>query len=183
MSRTRSIANRNQVYHNTPETQRSSMRLRILDYLRRAGPSTREEVAIALGKEVHQISGRFTALLEANIIAETDEVRPTRTGRDAVVVRLVESDVELGRRLVDRGQYRPPGMVASLQVCSYLQDQRERVRQVGQCETQCDHTQLIRHYATDRLVCPRTLMPCPTRSLSQLVSLYERINAPACQPQ
>lgn len=86
--RKRSIANRNAVYHDTPESHRSSMRALILDYLREHGPSTREEVAIALGKLVHQISGRFTALLEAGQIEETDIKRPTRTGHQAVVVRI-----------------------------------------------------------------------------------------------
>ncbi len=84
----RSIENRNQVYHNTPETVRSGMRAVILDYLRTHGPSTREQVAIALGKEVHAISGRFTALLQAGLIEETDQKRPTRTGHQAVVVRV-----------------------------------------------------------------------------------------------
>ncbi len=86
--RARSIANRNAIYHDTPEAERSGERARILDRLRTHGPQTREEVAIALGKEVHQISGRFTALLNAELIEETNEKRPTRTGRMAVVVRI-----------------------------------------------------------------------------------------------
>jgi predicted transcriptional regulator len=86
--RKRSIANRNTVYHDTPESHRSSVRQRILDHLRERGPSTREEVAIALGKLVHQISGRFTALLNAGLIEETAEKRPTQTGHQAVVVRI-----------------------------------------------------------------------------------------------
>ena len=84
----RSIANRNAVYHGTPEAVRSSMRAAILDRLRTHGPATREEVAIALGKEVHAISGRFTALLQAGLIEETDQKRPTRSGHQAVVVRV-----------------------------------------------------------------------------------------------
>lgn len=86
--RKRSIANRNAVYHETPESERSGERAKILDRLRTHGPQTREEVAIALGKLVHQISGRFTALLNAQLIEETDQKRPTRTGRMAVVVRI-----------------------------------------------------------------------------------------------
>ncbi len=84
----RSIENRNQVYHNTPERVRSSMRACIIEHLRMHGPATREEVAIALGKEVHAISGRFTALLSAEVIEETSDKRPTRSGHMAVVVRL-----------------------------------------------------------------------------------------------
>ncbi len=86
--RKRSVANRNRVYHETPEAERSGERAKILERLRTHGPQTREEVAIALGKLVHQISGRFTALLNAELIEETDQKRPTRTGRMAVVVRI-----------------------------------------------------------------------------------------------
>lgn len=86
--RKRSVANRNAVYHGTPETHRSSMRARILDDMRQHGPSTRDEVAIRLGKLVHQISGRFTALLNAELIEETDQKRPTQTGHQAVVLRI-----------------------------------------------------------------------------------------------
>ncbi len=67
---TRSVENRNAVYHDTPETVRSGMRAKIVDYMRTHGPSTREEVAIALGKQVHAISGRFTALLGAGVLEE-----------------------------------------------------------------------------------------------------------------
>jgi predicted transcriptional regulator len=84
----RSVENRDQVYHSLPEPVLSGMRAKIMDYLRANGPATREEVATALGKEVHQISGRFTALLKADLIEETDQKRPTRTGHQAVVVRV-----------------------------------------------------------------------------------------------
>lgn len=82
-----SVANRNQVYHRLDQAQLSGMRQRILEHLRQHGPATREEVAIAFGKPVHQISGRFTALLAAQLIEETGDKRPTRSGHLAVVVR------------------------------------------------------------------------------------------------
>lgn len=86
--RARSVANRNAVYHGTPESHLSGMRAKIMEHMRAHGPATREEVAIALGKLVHQISGRFTALLEAGLLEETDQKRPTRTGHQAVVLRI-----------------------------------------------------------------------------------------------
>lgn len=86
-ARQQSVANRNSVYHNLDSSALSGMRQRILEHLRQHGPATREEVAIAFGKQVHQISGRFTALLSAGLIEETGQRRPTRSGHQAVVVR------------------------------------------------------------------------------------------------
>jgi predicted HTH transcriptional regulator len=93
-ARRRSVANRNAVYHDTPETHRFGMRERIMAYMQEHGPSTREEVADALGKPVHQISGRFTALLNAGLLEETDQKRPTHTGHQAVVLRIPEPTPE-----------------------------------------------------------------------------------------
>ncbi len=92
-----SIANRNAVYHAVPESHRFSMRQQIIDYLREHGPATRDEVAIALGKQVHEISGRFTALLKAEVLEETQETRPTRTGHQAVVLQLKGTSSEADR--------------------------------------------------------------------------------------
>ena len=92
MNNHHSLQNRNAVYHGTPEAHRSSMRALILRHLDQHGPSTRDQVAQALGKPIHQISGRFTALLKAGIIEETTETRPTQTGHQATVVRLKETN-------------------------------------------------------------------------------------------
>jgi hypothetical protein len=85
-------------------------------------------------------------------------------------------DINAGREMVARGDYRPPSMVASMNIIAYLDQQRERVATRGQCEGGCDRTDLIEHYATARIVCPRTLQPCQSRRLAAIVQTYQRIN-------
>lgn len=81
------VANRNQVYDETRPRHRG-MRGRILEYLAEHGPATRDQIAEAFGKHVHQISGRFTELLKLGEIEETDQRRKTKSGHPAVVVRI-----------------------------------------------------------------------------------------------
>ena len=81
-----------------------------------------------------------------------------------------------GRAINHSGIQKPDGMIDCLAVLDYIRGQRHRVARSGGCETGCDHTRLVKHFATGRLVCPRTLEPCPSRRLGQLVGLYSNIN-------
>jgi hypothetical protein len=84
------------------------------------------------------------------------------------------NDPTAGKRLVESGRY-GDGMVDSLNVCAYLRQQRTRVRERGECESGCDRTCLVRHFATGRLVCPRTLEPCKSRRLGRIIGLFGKL--------
>ena len=82
-----------------------------------------------------------------------------------------------GREINLSGIQKPDTMTDCLAVADYMREQRELVVWSGQCETGCDYTRLVKHFATGRLVCPRTLEPCPARKLGRLVGLYSIINS------
>jgi hypothetical protein len=70
--------------------------------------------------------------------------------------------IERGRAINLSGVQKPDKMIDQRDVCDYLDQQRELVAWSGKCESKCE-TELVEHFATGRMVCPRTLDACPQR--------------------
>lgn len=85
-------------------------------------------------------------------------------------------DAARGREINLSGVQKPDKMLDALAVGDYLDEQRELVAWSGECETKCDRTELVEHFATRKMVCPRTLEECPRHKLRDLMTLYSRIN-------
>ena len=70
----------------------------------------------------------------------------------------------------------PKGIWPNFCSMVYLQAERERVENRGECSGRCDDTQLAIHPFTGEAVCPRTLKECPKHSLENLLELYGEVN-------
>jgi hypothetical protein len=71
------------------KTLKESQR-QVLEVVRRLGTATTEEVAIAMNKPVHSISGRMAENKRDGLIEATGEKRLTRSNIKAAVFRAVE---------------------------------------------------------------------------------------------
>ncbi len=69
---------------------RKTFRVQVLDALR-AGAKTDEEICRATGLRGSTVRPRRGELLRQGLIEDSGQVRPTRSGRDAIVWRLCES--------------------------------------------------------------------------------------------
>lgn len=64
----------------------------------RAGPKTDEEICRATGLRGSTVRPRRLELLRDGLIEDSGQVRPTRSGREAIVWRRKEADEETGCR-------------------------------------------------------------------------------------
>ena len=74
-----------------------TFRAQVHDALR-AGPKTDEEICRATGLRGSTVRPRRLELLREGLIEDSGEVRPTRSGREAIVWRLKEAAGETGCR-------------------------------------------------------------------------------------
>lgn len=58
-------------------------------------PSTSEEVEIALGLKHQTVSAQIRHLKERGVLVKTEDRRPTRSGRPAVVIACAPTQAEL----------------------------------------------------------------------------------------
>lgn len=72
---------------------------RVYAYIAASGGATRDAIAEALSMGIPSVCARVAQLLAAGRLHETDETRPTRSGRQAKVLRarVVEGQVPLFR--------------------------------------------------------------------------------------
>ena len=86
-------------------------------------------------------------------------------------------DLERGRKLVEESGPEQTRMIDRLDALTYFQHERRLVDHRGECSGGCESTEQTKHYATGRIVCPRTLKPCPGRRLCKLIKLFERVHS------
>lgn len=72
-----------------------TFRGQVLDALR-AGPKTDEEICKATGLRGSSVRPRRGELVHEGLVVDSGQVRPTHSGRDAIVWRLVEPDERAG---------------------------------------------------------------------------------------
>ena len=82
---------------------------------------------------------------------------------------------EHGRDLVESAAD-PPAMLDRLAMCAYHRQQRERAELTGRCAGGCSISDLV-NLPNGRLVCFRTLDPCPMFALGSVLELWSALNA------